>query len=74
MLHDGVPLGDLRVEQQVPLAEFVVTPVVLVGVSGLFFCLRSVDSFVRACSVTVSVSAHDCTLSKAEGEAPSWNF
>ena len=74
MLHDGVHRGDLHGEQQVSPTEFVVAPVVRVEVSHTFFCLRSADSFVRACSVTVLLSAHDCTLATAEGETPYWNF
>ena len=51
-----------------------VAHVVLVEVSHISVCLRSTDSFVRACSVTVLVSAHDCTLAMAGGETPYWNF
>ena len=74
VLHDGVHLVDQLGELQVTPAEFVTRSAVLMKLSGSFFCLRSVDSLVCACSVAVSVSAHVCTLSKAKGEAPSWKF
>ena len=73
-LHDGVHLVGQLGKLHVTPAKFVARSAVLMKLYGSFFCLRSVDSLVCACSVPGSESAHVCTLSKAEGEAPSWKI
>ena len=73
-LHDGVHLVGQLGKLHVTPAEFVAISAVLMKLYSSSFCLRSVDSLVCACSVPGTESAHVCTLSKAEGEAPSWKI